>query len=104
MRNDKNHFGRRAAVVLTAGLLGTGGLVAVLITPASAAPSAGDYTLVNAGSGLCATVPGQSTADGVQLAQNACADAAGQVFTISASGSGSQIKAKHSGKCAGVRD
>ncbi|MEU1721257.1 RICIN domain-containing protein [Nonomuraea sp. NPDC005692] len=94
----------RPAVVLATGLLTAGGLVAVLNTPASAAPAGGNYTLVNGGSGLCATVPEQSTGDGVQLAQNACAEAAGQVFTLTAAGSGFQVKAAHSGKCAGVRD
>ncbi|MFC4123072.1 pectate lyase [Nonomuraea zeae] len=98
---EKERFGRRLAIVLAAGLITTGGLVAVLNTPASAAPSNGNYTLVNAGSGLCAAVPGQSTSDGVQLVQNACA---GQVFTLTASGSNFQLKAQHSGKCLGVRD
>ncbi|WP_197094013.1 RICIN domain-containing protein, partial [Nonomuraea sp. SBT364] len=103
MRN-KEHLGRRLAVVLTAGLLTTGGLVAALNAPASAAPSNGNYTLVNAGSGLCAAVPGQSTGDGTQLAQAACTGGAGQVFTLASSGDGHQIKAAHSGKCLGVRD
>ncbi|MFI6183234.1 RICIN domain-containing protein [Nonomuraea sp. NPDC051191] len=94
----------RPAVVLITGLLTAVGLVAVLNTPASAAPAGGNYTLVNGGSGLCATVPGQSTGDGVQLAQNACAESAGQVFTLTAAGSGYQVKAAHSGRCAGVRD
>ncbi|WP_083950045.1 pectate lyase [Herbidospora yilanensis] len=102
--HHKDHLGRRIAVVLTAGLTTAFGLAVVLDTPASAAPSNGDYTLVNAGSGLCAAVPGQSTGDGVQLTQNACATAAGQVFTLTATGSGYQIKAGHSGKCVGVRD
>ncbi|MEU4548540.1 RICIN domain-containing protein [Nonomuraea dietziae] len=97
-------MGRRLAVALTAGLLTTAGLVAALTTPAWAAPANGDYTLVNAHSGLCAAVPGQSTGDGVQLAQNACAETSGQVFTLTASGSAYQIKARHSGKCVGVRD
>lgn len=91
-------------MVLVAGLLTTGGLVAAFNAPASAAPSNGNYTLVNGGSGLCAAVPGQSTGDGVQLVQSSCAGGAGQVFTLTASGSGFQIKAQHSGKCAGVRD
>ncbi|WP_043634153.1 pectate lyase [Nonomuraea candida] len=102
MRHDKRL--RRLAVTLAAGLITTGGLVVALDTPASAAPSSGDYTLVNAGSGLCATVPGQSTGDGVQLAQSACTGGAGQVFTLTASGSSYTIKARHSGMCAGVRD
>ncbi|MGA5760217.1 RICIN domain-containing protein [Nonomuraea bangladeshensis] len=103
MRN--NHFsGRRAAVVLAAGVLAAGGLVAVLGTPASAAPADGAYTLVNAGSGLCATVPGAATGDGVQLSQTSCTGADGQVFTLTASGSAYRLTARHSGKCVGVRD
>ncbi|MDR8413963.1 pectate lyase [Nonomuraea sp. 3-1Str] len=101
---EKERFGMRLAVGLAAGLLAAGGLVAVSVTPASAAPANGDYTLVNAGSGLCAAVPGQSTGDGVQLVQSTCAGGAGQVFTVTASGGGYQLKARHSGKCAGVRD
>jgi pectate lyase len=97
----KEPFGRRLTVILAAGLITTGGLVAAFNAPASAAPSNGNYTLVNAGSGLCAAVPGQGTADGVQLVQNACA---GQIFTLTSSGGGYQIKAAHSGKCVGVRD
>ncbi|WP_425568954.1 RICIN domain-containing protein [Nonomuraea salmonea] len=95
---------RRLTVILTGGLIATGGLVTAAHTSAAAAPSNGDYTLVNGASGLCATVPGQSSGDGVQLVQNACSDAAGQVLTITASGAGHQIKAAHSGKCLGVRD
>ncbi|MEV4799647.1 RICIN domain-containing protein [Nonomuraea sp. NPDC049421] len=95
---------RRLTVILAGGLIATGGLVAAVHTSAAAAPSNGDYTLVNGASGLCATVPGQSSGDGVQLVQNACSDAAGQVLTITASGAGYQIKAAHSGKCLGVRD
>lgn len=90
--------------MLATGIVTTGGLVTALNAPASAAPSTGNYVLVNGASGLCATVPGQSTGDGVQLTQNACSDAAGQIFTLTASGGNYQIKAQHSGKCAGVRD
>ncbi|WP_406674682.1 RICIN domain-containing protein [Nonomuraea sp. N2-4H] len=97
-------FARRLTIVLTSGLIATGGLVSAVDAPAAAAPANGDYTLVNGASGLCATVPGQSTGDGVQLVQNACSDAAGQVLTITASGGGYQIKAAHSGKCLGVKD
>ncbi|MFB9531651.1 RICIN domain-containing protein [Nonomuraea roseola] len=97
-------MGRKLAVALTAGLLTTAGLVAAVTTPAWAAPANGDYTLVNARSGLCAAVPGQSTGDGVQLVQNACAETSEPVFTLTASGSAYQIKARHSGKCVGVRD
>ncbi|UBU11317.1 pectate lyase [Nonomuraea gerenzanensis] len=101
---EQERFGRRLAVVLATGLLATGGLVVALNGTASAAPANGDYTLVNSSSGLCATVPGQSTGDGVQLTQSTCSGGAGQVFTLTASGSAFQIKAQHSGKCAGVRD
>ncbi|WP_327589868.1 RICIN domain-containing protein [Nonomuraea sp. NBC_00507] len=100
----REHLGRRLTVVLTAGLVTTGGLVTMLNAPASAAPSNGNYMLVNAGSALCAAVPGPSTGDGVQLVQNSCAEAAGQIFTITASGANYQIKAEHSGKCLGIRD
>ncbi|WP_211370242.1 pectate lyase [Nonomuraea turkmeniaca] len=96
--------GIRLAITMTAGLLMTGGLTVLITMPASAAHSNGNYTLANAGSGLCAAVPGQSTGDGVQLVQATCAGTAGQVFTVTASGGGYQIKAAHSGKCAGVRD
>ncbi|MFB4279895.1 pectate lyase [Nonomuraea sp. MTCD27] len=96
--------GIRLAIATAAGLLLTGGLAALATAPASAAPSNGNYTLVNAGSGLCATVPGQSAGDGVQLVQATCAGSAGQVFTLTAAGSAYQVKAQHSGKCAGVRD
>ncbi|GAA2868015.1 pectate lyase [Nonomuraea rubra] len=101
---EKERIGRRLMVVLATGLLATGGLVAALNSPASAAPSNGNYTLVNAGSGLCAAVPNQSTGDGVQLVQSTCSGGAGQVFTLTATSGGFQIKAQHSGKCAGVRD
>ena len=97
-------LGVRLAITVTAGIMTTGGLVAVLSTPASAAPSNGNYTLVNGGSGLCASVPGQSTGDGVQLTQSSCSGGAGQVFTLTAAGSGHRLTAAHSGKCLGVRD
>ncbi|MFB4287348.1 RICIN domain-containing protein [Nonomuraea sp. ATR24] len=100
----QEQLGRRLAIVLSAGLLTTGGLVAALNAPASAAPSSGDYTLVNAGSGLCAAVPGAATADGTQLVQNPCGAGAGQVFTLTASGGDYEIRAAHSGRCLGVRD
>ncbi|MFI6512348.1 pectate lyase [Streptosporangium sp. NPDC050855] len=97
-------LGVRLAIATTAGLMATGGMVAVLSTPASAAPSNGNYTLVNAGSGLCATVPGQNTGDGVQLQQSGCTGGAGQVFSLASSGGGYRLTANHSGKCLGVRD
>ncbi|WP_345482847.1 RICIN domain-containing protein, partial [Nonomuraea ferruginea] len=88
------------ALSLAAALVTSSGLVAVMAGAASAAPSNGSYTLVNAGSGLCAAVPGASTGDGVQLTQATCTGAAGQVFTLS----GGQLKAAHSGRCLGVKD
>ncbi|MFI6708986.1 pectate lyase [Nonomuraea sp. NPDC050478] len=91
---------RRLALSLAAALVTSSGLVAVMAGAASAAPSNGSYTLVNAGSGLCAAVPGASTGDGVQLTQATCTGAAGQVFTLS----GGQLKAAHSGRCLGVKD
>ncbi|MEW9552788.1 pectate lyase [Nonomuraea sp. NPDC050783] len=96
--------GRRLAVVLAAGALAAGGLVAVLDSPASAAPSNGAYQLVNAGSGLCAAVPGAATGDGVQLTQTTCAQTPGQIFTLTATGSAYRLTAQHSGKCTGIRD
>ncbi|MCK2218817.1 pectate lyase [Actinomadura sp. ATCC 31491] len=49
-------------------------------------------------------MPGASTADGVQLAQNTCTGTAGQIFTLTTTGAGYRLTAAHSGKCAGVRD
>jgi pectate lyase len=71
-------------------------------TSASAAPAPGAYRLVNAASGLCLDVPGQSTSDGVQLIQFGCSGAANQTWNITAQGSGFRLAAAHSGKCAGV--
>lgn len=99
-----SRYGRRTAIALIAGLATTAGMVTTLTTSAAAAPANGDHTLVNGASGLCATVPGQSTGAGVQLTQAACADAAGQVLTITSVSGGYQLKARHSGKCLGVRD
>ncbi|MEV4474870.1 pectate lyase [Nonomuraea sp. NPDC049504] len=95
---------RRLSVVLAAALVAGGGLVAGFATAASAAPSNGTYTLVNAGSGLCAAVPGASTGDGVQLVQASCSGGSGQVFAVTSAGGGYQIKAVHSGRCLGVKD
>ncbi|MFI9152264.1 pectate lyase [Streptomyces sp. NPDC053367] len=71
---------------------------------ASAAPAAGTYTLKNAGSGLCLTVPGAGTSTGVQLVQDTCKGTPEQTWKLAASGSGYTLVAAHSAKCAGVRD
>ncbi|MGC5011854.1 RICIN domain-containing protein [Streptosporangium sp. DT93] len=71
------------------------------VSAASAAPAAGNYTLVNNASGLCLTVPGASSAGGVQLTQNGCGGA-GQTWAVT--GGGGTLKATHSGLCAGVQD
>jgi hypothetical protein len=82
-----------------------GGLTVVMTTgSASAAPAAGSYTLKNANSGLCLTVPGASASAGVQLTQDACTGAAAQTWKLTASGSGYTLTAANSAKCAGVRD
>ncbi|MFK4037578.1 RICIN domain-containing protein [Nonomuraea wenchangensis] len=73
----------------------------VMASAAAAAPAPGAYTLVNDASGLCLTVPGASSSDGVQLTQSGCGGS-GQVWNLAASGSGYTVKAAHSGKCAGV--
>ncbi|MFI9841772.1 RICIN domain-containing protein [Nonomuraea sp. NPDC051941] len=98
--------GRTAAVI--AGVIGLTGTAVVAVaaattTAAAAAPAPGAYTVVNNGSGLCLTVPGSSTSDGVQLTQSGCGSAA-QTWNLAASGSGYTLKAAHSGKCAGVQD
>ncbi|MEV0631414.1 RICIN domain-containing protein [Nonomuraea wenchangensis] len=73
----------------------------VMASAAAAAPAPGAYTLVNDASGLCLTVPGASSSDGVQLTQSGCGGS-GQVWNLAAGGSGYTVKAAHSGKCAGV--
>ncbi|MFI6736483.1 RICIN domain-containing protein [Nonomuraea sp. NPDC050451] len=94
--------GRTAAVI--AGVIGlTGTAVVAVASAAAAAPAPGAYTVVNNGSGLCLTVPGSSTSDGVQLTQSGCGSAA-QTWNLAAGGSGYTLKAAHSGKCAGVQD
>ncbi|WP_237107218.1 RICIN domain-containing protein [Nonomuraea sp. MG754425] len=89
------------AIVLALAGVTTAGVVGA--TSASAAPAPGSYTVVNNGSGLCLTVPGASTSDGVQLTQTACGGAA-QTWTLAAVSGGYTLKAAHSGKCAGVKD
>ncbi|GGL06871.1 rhamnogalacturonan lyase family protein [Planomonospora parontospora] len=88
--------------VLAAGTA-VGGWQAV---PAAAvsAPAAGSYTLVNAASGLCLDVSGQSTADGAQLVQSGCDGATAQTWELSAVSGGWRLTAAHSGKCVGIKD
>ncbi|ACZ89618.1 RICIN domain-containing protein [Streptosporangium roseum] len=99
----KRRISGKAATAVITGTVVVSGL-AVGVSVASAAPAPGTYTLVNAASGLCLAVPGGSTSDGVQLVQNGCDGAAGQAWSLTAAGSGFQLKATHSGKCAGVKD
>ncbi|MEU8279891.1 RICIN domain-containing protein, partial [Microbispora bryophytorum] len=70
----------------------------------SAGLSAGAYRIVNGASGLCLTVPGGTTSDGVQLTVAACNGASNQTWNLSAQGSGFRLAAGNSGKCAGVKD
>ncbi|WP_326824349.1 RICIN domain-containing protein [Streptosporangium sp. NBC_01756] len=100
----KRRINGKIAVAAVAGALGASGLVAGVATAAAAAPAPGAYTLVNAASSLCLSVPAASTADGVQLVQNGCAGTAGQTWNLTAVSGGFQLKAAHSGKCAGVKD
>ncbi|TMR95877.1 RICIN domain-containing protein [Nonomuraea basaltis] len=96
--------GRTAAVI--AGVIALTGTTVAGIAAASsaaAAPAPGTYSVVNNGSGLCLTVPGSSSSDGVQLTQSGCGGS-GQTWNLTAGGSGYTLKAAHSGKCAGVRD
>jgi hypothetical protein len=95
--------GTTLAVASAAGVALVAGLVTG-IPAAAAAPTSGAYTLVNVGSGLCLDVPGGSTSDGVQLAQNGCGGGAGQTWNLSAASGGVVLKAAVSGKCAGVKD
>ncbi|MBX6382722.1 MAG: RICIN domain-containing protein [Microbispora sp.] len=86
-------------------LVGVAALVGGVFTGVSnAAPGPGAYRIVNGASGLCLTVPGGSTADGVQLTLSACTGASNQTWTLSAQGSGFRMTAGNSGKCAGVKD
>lgn len=93
-----------AAVRIFGTLTGVAALVGGVLTgvSAAAAPGAGTYRLVNAASGLCLTVPGSSTSDGVQLVQSSCTGSPAQTWTLSAQGSGFRMVAGNSGKCAGV--
>ncbi|MEW9532199.1 RICIN domain-containing protein [Microbispora sp. NPDC049125] len=78
------------------------GIVALVGGVFSAAPGAGAYQIVNAAGGLCLTVPGSSTADGVQLTQSGCDGSSAQRWTLAAQGGGFRLTAGNSGKCAGV--
>ncbi|MEU4835803.1 RICIN domain-containing protein [Streptosporangium sp. NPDC023615] len=97
-RRHEGHEGRRGAAVAAVAVSGW-----AVAGSAAAAPAAGAYTLVNAGSGLCLGVPGASGSDGVQLAQEGCDGGADQTWNLTAAGAGFLLKAAHSGKCAGVQ-
>uniref|UniRef100_UPI00055EB50E RICIN domain-containing protein n=1 Tax=Microbispora rosea TaxID=58117 RepID=UPI00055EB50E len=58
-------------VIGVAALVG-GVFVGVSSAAPSVGPSAGAYRIVNGASGLCLTVPGGSTSDGVQLTVSSC--------------------------------
>ncbi|WP_440085043.1 RICIN domain-containing protein, partial [Streptosporangium sp. LJ11] len=98
----KSRFVRRVAAVVIVGAVAASGW-AFGTSAAAADPAPGAYTLVNAGSGLCLTVPGASGSDGVQLTQSGCG-ATGQTWNLTAAGGGFQVRAAHSGLCAGVKD
>ena len=101
MRHRSN--GRTAAVIAAAiALTGTAVAGVSVASAAHAAPAPGTYSIVNNGSGLCLTVPGSNSSDGVQLTQTGCGGAA-QTFNVVSAGGGFQLKAAHSGKCAGVQ-
>ncbi|MGN9840285.1 RICIN domain-containing protein [Nonomuraea sp. H19] len=95
--------GKTAAVIAGVVALSGTAVAGVAVASSAAAPAPGAYTVVNNGSGLCLTVPGSSSSDGVQLTQSGCGSAA-QTWNLTASGSGYTLKAAHSGKCAGVKD
>ncbi|MFI6507822.1 RICIN domain-containing protein [Streptosporangium sp. NPDC050855] len=88
-----------AAIAVTA--LALSGAVAGVSSAAAAAPAPGTYNLVNNASGMCLTVPGAGSSNGVQLTQSGCGGA-GQAWAFT--GSGGTLKATHSGLCAGVQD
>ncbi|MFI7451505.1 RICIN domain-containing protein [Nonomuraea sp. NPDC049714] len=95
----------RTVAAVAAAIVMTGTAVAgvSVASAASAAPAPGPYTVVNNSSGLCLTVPGGGSADGLQLTQSGCGGAA-QTFDVVADGGGYLLKPAHSGKCAGVKD
>ncbi|MGJ6964615.1 RICIN domain-containing protein [Streptosporangium sp. G11] len=92
---------KAAGAVIAVAALALSGMVAGVSAASAAAPAAGNYNLVNNGSGLCLTVPGASSSTGVQLTQSGCGGS-GQTWAVT--GSGTQLKATHSGLCAGVKD
>ncbi len=86
------------ALMVAAGVALAGGIVSG--TPAAwAAPTSGNYTLVNAGSGLCLTGSGSS---GAQLVQSGCNSGASQTWTLASVSGG--VTLRSGGLCAGVRD
>ena len=93
-----------AAIAVSAGVALVGALVVVVLpTAASAAPGAGNYTLVEGGSThLCLDLPGSSTATGTQADLQSCSGAANQAWTLTASGSGFSISSQASGLCLGI--
>ncbi|WP_239108164.1 pectate lyase family protein [Microbispora siamensis] len=93
----------RTGVGVIGTLAGVAALVGgVFVGVSNAAPSAGAYRIVNGASGLCLTVPGSSTSDGVQLTVSSCNGASNQTWNLSSQGSGFRLAAGNSGKCAGV--
>nr|WP_229805793.1 pectate lyase [Microbispora rosea] len=95
----------RTGVGVIGTLAGVAALVGGVFTGVSnAAPAPGAYRIVNGASGLCLTVPGGSTSDGVQLTLSACTGASNQTWTLSTQGGGYRLTAGNSGKCAGVKD
>jgi pectate lyase len=96
---------RRIATGVATAVVAAAALVAwLLVPPAGAAVGAGTYTLTNAGSGLCLTLPGSSTAAGVQLQQSGCNGGTGQRWTLTAVSGGFTIRSVSSGLCVGVRN
>ncbi|MEU8379443.1 RICIN domain-containing protein, partial [Streptosporangium sp. NPDC048865] len=75
----KSRFARRVATGVIAGAVAASGWAAGT-SAAAADPAPGTYTVVNAASGLCLTVPGASGSDGVQLTQSGCGGS-GQAWT-----------------------
>ncbi|MFI7701233.1 pectate lyase [Nonomuraea sp. NPDC049480] len=97
------HSKTMRASVLLGGMLLAASAPAVT-TSALAASVPVTYQLVNAGSGLCLSVPASATADGVQLTQQACSAAANQTWTLASVSGGYRLSVAHSGKCAGIKD
>ncbi|MEU8260371.1 RICIN domain-containing protein [Micromonospora sp. NPDC048999] len=63
------------------------------------------FTLVNAGSGMCLDVAGESTDDGAGVQQWSCNGQANQQWRLAPAGAGPVLLvAVHSGKCAQVTD